>query len=331
MVRAIADHAGSLTLPHPAQLTLTRSPRHDEQRLSAPGHHPGVVAQHRRRQPRAAGRDRRRGVEADPLAPRLAEDVDGELGVDVEPAVEREDAGDAVARVRHGEHALEAGGVLALDDRHAQARPHRRRPRLVPAAGGEAQLDRVAVAEALERRRRGGLRRARRGRAVRGGRGRVRRLDAPRAHGHHRLGARRQLSLEQLHRAARPDHARGDRDLPDRHRPQDLEREPGEQHPRARLAALERPPEQRRGRPRMLVSRIPRPARVRRRREPPVPEPDEERIWLPSLLTQPPLTFVGLAAPVGRVSGHERNAPPADADGPATAPASINAWISSAE
>ena len=65
--------------------------------------------------------------------------------------------------------------------------------------------------------------------------------------------------------------------LGDRDRAEDLDRDPREHHVVARLGPLQRAREQRRGRPGVLMARVPRPARALGGAVAPVPERDEER------------------------------------------------------
>ena len=143
-------------------------------------------------------------VEADPLAARPRAEVHGELGVDEQPPATSEHGRDAVARVGDDEHALDAGRLLAGDERHAHARPDRRRAALPPAAGREAQLDGVRRSRSSPSSAAAGrLVRPRRRRRRRGRRRARRRLTRQARTRHHRLAVGAQLALEQLDRAAR--------------------------------------------------------------------------------------------------------------------------------
>jgi len=62
-------------------------------------------------------------IDADPFAFRLAQQIDGEVRVDEDIAVEVEDGADAVARVRGDRDALQRARFLAGDQRIAQAKP----------------------------------------------------------------------------------------------------------------------------------------------------------------------------------------------------------------
>ena len=97
--------------------------------------------------------------------------MDGQLRVDEQPLVPAHDRRDPVAGVGHREHALQRRRLLAGDDADLQPRPGGRRPVIEPAARREADLDRVAVAEVV-RRRRLGLRAGRRRTGIVAGRGR---------------------------------------------------------------------------------------------------------------------------------------------------------------
>ena len=173
-------------------------------------------------------------VEQHPLAHRLAQEVHGELGVDEQVAAPVEHVGGAVAGVGDDHHALARRRLLALDDRDPHARPDRRGPAVLPAAARPAPLDRVRVAERLAERRRRRLappracRRAARTACRRASRARARRGRAARP----AVGA--DLAGEQLDRAARPLDARLDLQLGDRHRAEDLDRDPREHHVLAR-------------------------------------------------------------------------------------------------
>ena len=95
---------------------------------------------------RPGARDR---VEADPLAGRLAHQVDRQLRVDEEPAAEVERRADAVAGVGRHEHAGQRRVRLALDQRLAHAQPDLAGPGLQEPAGEEAVVHRGVVADRL--------------------------------------------------------------------------------------------------------------------------------------------------------------------------------------
>jgi hypothetical protein len=97
---------------------------HDERLKRAPDR-PARVVQDALGGARAAVVQQRARVEADPLAARRSPQVDREVGVDEQEAVERQRRAHAVAEVR-GRDQPRVSGVsrLARQERVAQAHPH---------------------------------------------------------------------------------------------------------------------------------------------------------------------------------------------------------------
>ena len=89
---------------------------------------------------------RRLGLEAQPLTGRIAAQVHGQVGVDEQPVADRQGAGDAVAAVGEHHQPLQAGRLLAGDQRDPLTRPRRGRPGLGPRSEREPQLHRVQEA-----------------------------------------------------------------------------------------------------------------------------------------------------------------------------------------
>src|SRR3954454_3618307 len=116
------------------------SARLDEQRLDGAADAPGLVEEHRLGDAGAVAVQACLGVEGDPLAVRLALEVDGEIGINEGPAVPVEDGAEAVAEVGRREGALHAARLLAGQNRDGQAHPGGGRSGPLVAAAGEADV-----------------------------------------------------------------------------------------------------------------------------------------------------------------------------------------------
>src|SRR6185295_2109156 len=96
----------------------------DEQTLNRSADRPLLIEQMALRHADAVRLGARHGIEADPLADGMAVQIDGEVGIDEAVAVDAaEDPADAVAEAGGGGDAAQRRGLLAADERHAQADP----------------------------------------------------------------------------------------------------------------------------------------------------------------------------------------------------------------
>ena len=255
--------------------------------------------------PAPPSRDLRLRRHAHPLAARRAQRVHRQLGVDEVEAVPREQGGDAVAGVGHGEHALQRRRLDALQDRRQQPRPHRGRPGR-RSSRRWTSATRPSSRSRTRRTRAAGASRSAAGAAA-AGRPRwppARRARASRAPA--TPGARPRAALRP---AARPS-GRAARPTP---RPP---RSPTGIAPRisnvSRAQAisgllrhlLHLPRQQRTGRPRVLVARIPRPARARRGLEAPVAQRDVEAVQAGTIAAVGRLGRVHAAVGHGEQVGH---------------------------
>ena len=244
------------------------SARRDQQRLRADAHRAVGVGQHAGREARPAGADRGLGVEADPLADRLAVQVHGELGVDEQASsAQVELAGDAVAAVGDREHALQRARLLTRHERLPQPGPDRRRPGHPNSPRHEPPLDRGQVAVDPPRAAQlGRLRGQRRGRGVPvGHRGRPW-CAAPATRAPARPPvARAHRRLDELHAAAGTHDLCAHLEVADGHGAEQLDRRAHDDHLLARRAALGGAAQQRARRPAVLAAGVPGPGRVRRR------------------------------------------------------------------
>ena len=215
--------------------------------------------------------------------------VDGEVDVDEQVAVEVERAADPVAGIGAGEDALERRRLLACNQRHPHPHPHGSRPGLEEAALDEPVLDPGVVTDIVagveEVALLGLLGRWRLGPAPGGAAGSslaepggdldLGARDPPAARPHDHPVVVGEQRRDHLHAPPRPLDLCIERQPRHRHRPQDLvggpsqlpaaESPPGSPEAKPRtwpgIQSLESAPDQRRGRAHVLAVGVPRPAR----------------------------------------------------------------------
>src|SRR4029077_6611687 len=113
----LAAGGAALPGPHATSGDFLTETAGDEQGLRAGADLAVEVGQDGCRQARAASGDDGPSVQADPLADRLALQMDGEFRVDEMPAADVERAGDAVPAVGAGEPPLQRAGLLVRQQR----------------------------------------------------------------------------------------------------------------------------------------------------------------------------------------------------------------------
>ena len=213
-------------------------------------------------------------LEADPLTHERAQQVHGQLGVEEGPLRGVERRGGAVGRVDAGQQPLEGRHLLAGEQRDQRPHPHRRGPGAGDRPVDPVPLQGVQVA-AVPRRRRvlvvavGRPVRGRYAGAERPVADRERPRLRPRDHPPRGVA---ELGLAQRDRPSGTQHRRGDREVRHGHRTEQVHREPADQPGAVLLEPLERPAEQRGGRPTVLRVLAPRPCRGRGGAEPVVAE-----------------------------------------------------------
>ena len=215
------------------------------------------------------------GLEAHPLALRMAKGVDADLGIDRGRGDERERVADSAAEVGGGRDPFERRDRLTRHDRALQPEPRGRRPRDAEPAAHEPDVvcrpvaDVLAVEELDGRRRTFGDGR-RRGNRRRHGVGDV---DCLRTHpqgGRARdlYTVRQQHTFQPLHLLAGSDRARHGLQRGDRHRTQQFHGEPGDERRGTGIMPGQDVREQRARRATVQRVRRPRPAPEWRRDEP---------------------------------------------------------------
>src|SRR3954447_18092933 len=103
------------------------------------------VVQHRCRRARTVVRHPRDGIEADPLTRWRTLEMDGDVRVDEQKALEGQNRTHTVAVVRGSDSALHRRGCLARDDRLAQANPRERCAGFQPATTRVAHFAAMSV------------------------------------------------------------------------------------------------------------------------------------------------------------------------------------------
>ena len=228
-----------------------------------------AVEQGRRGHRAGPGGDRRGGVEPHPLRRRVAVQRDGQVAVDrrVPGRVERE--ADPAAGVREHQHPLPAGRRLAVEQRNLLPTPPHRRAGLVERAALEPELDRRQVTVSVDARQPDGhlvrqLRWIQRGtlRVLTGSRPARWPVATPCAT---RTGRSSATAVASNSSSRRPDLSRSTsmRNGATGTAPRTSTDTRPSRCPSTRLEPLDRPGQQRRRRPGMLLVRAPRPRRPR--------------------------------------------------------------------